>query len=495
MAQQALPAGATRRRVAFGLLDADGWTWAGLKATFWFLFILFMLGVVPNWAYYFTTSKTISVGYNFASIVNLCPADNEGLPCPAPAGAMLPWQTSPSELALPMARSGSSVYQSGSTVYLLGGTVDGAASDEVLVTQVSESGNLAPWTSGPALPEPRTEATVAMYAGNPYLIGGQDASGAPTDTVYQGIVEEGVLTGWELSDGENRTAALTLPQPLSGVGVIEGTAGFMMVGGRDVNGEPTNGAYLAWTEVGDDELQPWVPMDGLALPEARADVVAESIADFAYVIGGDGPDGATDTVFRIELVEREFATNEAEALLGWAVAPDDQKLPAPRTGATAFNSNGAIYVIGGSDAEGVPQDSMLWAVPDTTTGDYQGWQRLDKTDLPVATADAPIVGVGAHAFIIGGQTPDGATDGSLRAAISPRPAFFQLGIAGATIPGLAIEDEVGQQLGYMNAMGVGMLNFVILVILGIAFSRPDSSKRVIGRILRIKPEPEEQYRA
>ena len=42
MAQQALPQGATRRRAAFGLFDADGWTWAGLKATFWFLFIIFM---------------------------------------------------------------------------------------------------------------------------------------------------------------------------------------------------------------------------------------------------------------------------------------------------------------------------------------------------------------------------------------------------------------------------------------------------------------------
>ena len=76
-----------------------------------------------------------------------------------------------------------------------------------------------------------------------------------------------------------------------------------------------------------------------------------------------------------------------------------------------------------------------------------------------------------------------------------RRGAIQLGIAGATIPGLAIKGEIGQQLGYMNAMGVGMLNFVILIVIGIAFSRPESSKRVIGRILRIKPEPEEQYRA
>ena len=32
MAQYALPPGAVRRRAAFGLLDADGWGWASLKA-------------------------------------------------------------------------------------------------------------------------------------------------------------------------------------------------------------------------------------------------------------------------------------------------------------------------------------------------------------------------------------------------------------------------------------------------------------------------------
>ena len=494
MAQQALPEGATRRRVAFGLFDAEGWTWAGLKATFWFLFIIFMLGVVPNWAYYFTTSTTIQVGYNFASIINLCPADNEDLPCPAPAGAMKPWQASPPELAMPAARSGSSTYQSGSTVYLVGGAIDGTATDEVLVTNVTEDGNLEPWTSGPALPEPRTDAAVGLYAGIPYVMGGYDVDGRPTATTYQGVVEEGVLTGWQLSDGENRTPPLTLPQPLAGAGVANGTAGFMLVGGIDANGDPTNGAYLAWLEEGGD-LGAWTPLANLGLPAPRAHVVADRIGDFFYVIGGVGPEGtATDTVFRLEMDENEPATNEAGALEGWAVAPPDQALPAPRSDATGFNSNGAVYTIGGYDDAGVPQDTMLWAVPDTTTGDYDEWQRLDQTDLPVGTAGAPIVGVGAHAFMFGGETPDGDTDGSLRAEISPRPPFFQLGIAGATIPGLAIEGEIGQQLGYMNAMAAGTINFIILIILGIAFSRPESSKRVIGRILRIKPEPEEQYR-
>ncbi len=498
MSQQALPQGATRRRAALGLLDADGWTWAGLKATFWFLFIIFMLGVVPNWAYYITTSETISVGYNFASVVNLCPADNEDLPCPAPAGAMKPWQTSPPELDLPTARSGSSVYQSGSTVYLLGGVIDDVATDAVLVTEVSEDGNLDGWVAGPALPEPRSDMAVGMYGGIPYLMGGLDADGQPTDTTYRGVVEEGVLTGWQLADGEDRTEPLTLPQPLSGAAVVTGTSGFVLLGGRDAEGQPLNGVHVAWSDTAStsNDLLAWEPIDeNLALPEPRADATATTIADYIYVIGGEGPDGPSDTVYRLEVHDREPATDAAGNLLGWAVAPSEEALPEPRADAIGFSANGAVYVIGGRDADGMPQDTMLWTVPDTATGDWDGWEQSEATDLPVATAAAPIVGIGPHAFIVGGETPDGATAGSLRAEISPRPPFFQLGIAGATVPGLAIKGEVGQQLGYMNAMGVGMVNFVILIIIGVAFSRPEASKRVIGRILRIKPDPEEQYRS
>ena len=64
MAQQALGPGATvpRRRVLFGLLDAGGWAWAGLKAGFWLIVIIFMLGYLPDRAYYFTVNRTIDIG-------------------------------------------------------------------------------------------------------------------------------------------------------------------------------------------------------------------------------------------------------------------------------------------------------------------------------------------------------------------------------------------------------------------------------------------------
>src|SRR5688572_30395384 len=90
MAQYALPPGAVRRRTVFGLLDADGWGWASIKATFWFLLAIFLLGYVPDRAYYLTVSPTVDLGFNAISPINLCPGENDRgarkLPCPAQAG-------------------------------------------------------------------------------------------------------------------------------------------------------------------------------------------------------------------------------------------------------------------------------------------------------------------------------------------------------------------------------------------------------------------------
>jgi hypothetical protein len=281
----------------------------------------------------------------------------------------------------------------------------------------------------------------------------------------------------------------------------------MLVGGRHADGALTNDVFVAWVDEASAQgrLLAWQPIEeGLGLPEPRADVVAAGIGDFWYVVGGEGPDGVTDTVYRLELADREPATDEAGRTLGWAVAPPDEAVPEARTDAAAFSANGAIFVIGGRDADGMPQASVQWAVPDTTTGDLGSWQRLEQTDLEVPTAGAAVAGVGAHAFLFGGVVlaPEDSseaaipTDGTQRAAISPRPPFFQLGIAGATIPALAIEGEVGQQLGYINAMGVGMTNFAILVVLGYLLSRPALSRRLLVRLSRgrLQLPPEEQYR-
>ena len=154
MAQQALPAGAVRRRAVFGLFDADGWSWAGIKAAFWFMVFVFLLAYIPNVAYYFTVSDTVKVGYNVLSPINWCPSTNDTLPCPAPAGAVVPWQTSPTtpiSLSLPAALSGAVVAQSGVHIYVVGGTTAAGVTADVQTTQVGEDGNFVPWVAGPSV--------------------------------------------------------------------------------------------------------------------------------------------------------------------------------------------------------------------------------------------------------------------------------------------------------------------------------------------------------
>ena len=500
MAQRALPPGAIRRRTAFGLLDVDGWTWAGLKATFWFVVIVFLLGYVPNQAYFFTVSNTVEVGYNFASIVNWCPSENENLPCPTPAGAVLPWQTSPAELALPEARAGSSVFQTGTTVALIGGTVgNDSATDEVLLTEISLEGNFSPWAAGPSLPAARTDAALGVYLGIPYVIGGLDADHNAVDTVFKGIVEGGELIGWEVANGEDGTDPLTLKQPLSSAGVIVGTSGFVLLGGRNADGEPIADIDVAWVDdvSSGTRLLGWQPFDA-QMPAPRADAVVDSVGNFVYVVGGLGPAGVTDTVYRVEFDDREFAHDENGETIGWVDMTESSALPERRAAAIGFAANGSVYVIGGFDSGTETTDSMYWAVSDQISGDFvDGWQRLEQTDLPVPVADAPLAGVGATAFIFGGQDADGLRDGSLRAGLSPRPPFFQLGIAGATLPALAIEGEVGQQLGYINAATVGGINFVLLILIGIAYAHQSATRRIISRLSggRLAVDPEDEYGA
>ena len=141
MAQYALPPGAVRKRAVFGLLDRDGWAWATIKALFWFLLIIFLMGYVPDRAYYFTVSPTIDLGFNAISPINLCPAENNGLPCPAPAGAVIPWEESPTELDLPGGgRTGAGTFTSGETVYLVGGRTAAGATASVLTSTTAGIG-------------------------------------------------------------------------------------------------------------------------------------------------------------------------------------------------------------------------------------------------------------------------------------------------------------------------------------------------------------------
>ena len=503
---RALPAGpAPRRRAFFGLLDAEGWGWASLKAAFWFIVIIFLLGYVPDRAYYFTVSRTIDLGILAWSPVNLCPPNNENVPCPAPAGSILPWHQSPDQLTLPTARVDASFVQVGTQVLLIGGSDGETATGSVLTARTSGVGNFDQWQEGPALPEPRSDAAIASLNGVVYVVGGYDENGEPTDTGY--ILEPNLQSG-ELGEWQTAEAAeqpIDLPEPRAGATLLALPDGLLLVGGVGPDGQPTNTVWKSTLEEG--AATEWEPQRELFEP--MADGVAVVNGDYVWVIGGRDADGPTDRVQRGTLTSAgatdqagggEEADDPADEGGGlgddagatepvgveiWAVS-ERVNLPAPRVDPMGLAANGTIYVAGGSDGS-TTQRTLYWAVPAPgSDGDDLGeWKRLDQTDLPNPGVARAAVGLsGPNLFLVGGVAGNEPMNRSLRANTAPEEPFFQLGLVGMVVPALKIEGEIGQQLGYLNAAGVGGAMFALLLVIGYLFAHREQTRRTWERLRR-----------
>jgi hypothetical protein len=477
--------------VFFGLLDSDGWIWASLKAGFWMLVIIMILGYLPDRAYYFTVFSTIDLGMNpqappasYVTPINLCPAENQDIACPPQPGAILPWQPSPAEIALPTARTDGSAIQVGTKLLFAGGSDGTSATAESFVAEILPGGaTFDAWQPGPALPEPRTNATTIFAAGTIYMIGGLNTAGEPQTSVWSLTTDPdtGEFGEWTVVD------ALTLPEGRAGASVAAAPDGLVLAGGTGPNGPTTTVLKSSFDPSG--ALTAWV--NNVDLPEPRTDASAGLVGDFLYVYGGsDGNGNPTATVLRGDLTTPEPDPEAAPgtpadpaSITGWAVATGEANLPVARTNAAGFTTNGALYLIGGSDGS-APKGEVYWTVP-SAQGDIEKWQTAPQSNLPAAglMGGAPVVS-GSTAFVVGGQTTDGVLGTTIRSNLAPQKPFFQLGLLGVTVPALKIEGEIGQQLGYMNAALVGTAAFILLVLIGLAFAFPDRTRQIWDRLIR-----------
>ena len=485
---KALPAGRpVHRRAMFGLFDSEGWGWAFTKATFWLLVIIMALGYVPDRAYYFVVSRTLDLGILGWSPVNLCPPENGAkMPCPVPTGAVVPWTATDAGAALPQARTNGAAAQLSTNLLYIGGT-DGTSDEPAATTYVAklDAGNIGAWGEGPALPEGRTDAGLATLSGTAYLVGGLGPDGGPTDTVWTlGLdPDTSALGAWApLQDADQ--AEITLPEPRSGAAAVAVTDGIVVVGGRDADGNPTSTVWKS--TLGEDGfLSAFVEQPPLAFPVADADIALEGTFLWAY--GGTDADGATDGVQRAQFGEisgeddgpgaaatpTPLPSGEAPGeKVGTWTADAAFTLPGARTGASGFAANGALYLVGGSDGTSTKRE-LYWALPDATGNLPGGWRHLDATDLPQGLENAASVTSGSAVFLLGGDSGQGALTTSYRASLAPEEPFFRAGLVGVVVPGLQIGGEIGQQLGYLAAAGVGTGNFVILVAIGWAYNHKE----------------------
>lgn len=477
---QAIQAGRSlkRRRALMGLLDADGWSWAAIKAFFWFTVLIVLLAYIPDRAYYFTVNRTLDIGLLAWSPVNFCPPENKTLPCPAPGGSVIPWEPLPAALALPAPRTAGAVAQVGTKLLYIGGS-DGSAVTTTTYVSDAANGNFGTWATGPALPAGRVDAAVAVIGSTVYLVGGAGSDGKPVTTIWTLTYDQTAKTfgAW------TEIATLALPAARSAPSAIPVSDGLLIAGGLAADGSPQ---ATVWKSTLDAKgvLGAFSEQPPLQDPIARATMA--QVGDYAWVWGGTdakGPSGAVQRgligVPPTTATPGPNATPPPLVLLQWAVS-DRATLPGPRTAASGFAANGTMYLVGGNDGSG-PKNQLYWAIPNSK-GDIQSWSHLDQTDLPAAGLQGgSAIVIGSNAFIIGGTTKDGVQAGSVRANLAPQEPFFQAGLVGAVIPALQINGEIGQQLGYLSAAGAGTVNAIILILIGWAYAHPATVRGWIDR--------------
>jgi len=432
MAQTALPAprAAVSRRAFFGLFEADGWSWAIVKSLFWFVLIIMVLGYIPDRAYYFTVQKTVDVGLLAWSPVNFCPPENETLPCPAPAGATLPWHQGPQQVSLPAARTDGAAGLIGTTYLFAGGSDGTAATADVYASHPVGTGNIDKWSAGPALPEARSDAAFIAVGNTFYVIGGLGPDGKPTTTTYSiSVATDGTLGAWTAE------AALALPEARAGSSAVPVSDGIVLLGGT--NGTAATQSVWKSKASATGALQAWTAQAPLF--EANTDGYAAHVGDVITLVGGINAKGETVATVQQGLVGGDNApATDPNAIVALWRASAQTNLPGPRSALSGFSANGVIYING------------------------------------------------AHAFVFGGTTTAGPNSGSARAYLAPQEPFFQLGLLGATIPGLKLDGEIGQQIGYLNAATVGALNFVLMLIVAYAFNHKEQVRALLARRRRRK---------
>jgi hypothetical protein len=204
--------------------------------------------------------------------------------------------------------------------------------------------------------------------------------------------------------------------------------------------------------------------------------------DMIFLYGGVDAKGPTSLVMRGDIGKG----TDVGKVIRWGTPTNaSANLPAPRTDAAGFTANGAIYLVGGTDGR-QPKTEVWWTTPDGN-GNIVAWQHLPQGDLPAGQglAGGSALASGANAFVIGGQSPAGVTNASIRTNLAPKPPFFQVGGPfGLTVPALKIDGEIGQQIGYLNAAGVATVNFVLLLLIGWAMAHKEQTVAMWRRIRR-----------
>ena len=271
-----------------------------------------------------------------------------------------------------------------------------------------------------------------LVSGSIYVIGGRDAAGAPTDTIF-------VLTPDPTTGRSGRVG------PRRGRCCCPRVAPARPAVGR-ADRPPADRRPNADGPVDDDLEDPRRPIDGrprrmgrrrrrssTRRPTRRR---GRSATTCGCMAARCQRPGRRRPAWRVRPPPRPRAcpTNPNEGkVVQWAVN-DAANLPAARDDASTWTANGA-HLPGRWRGRQRTQGQLYWAIP-TTDGDIPEWKHLAVSDLPFGlTGGAPVI-VGSECDPRRRRDDRRCLDlEQRRANMAPLSPFFQLGIARRDHPG------------------------------------------------------------
>ena len=272
----------------------------------------------------------------------------------------------------------------GGNILYVGGSDGETPQSTVFVAQAIPVGNFGAWEQGPALPEPRSDATVLVEGGNVYVFGGLDADGNPTDTVYvmKPNAETGALSEWEAAE-----ESLTLPEPRAGAGIAATADGSSSLGGTGPDGVSGKAWQAAFNAQG--TLDEWKEVAQLSVAVTDATIV--STGTYVWLYGGGETTASRSRRSSAASSDcRRSRVSRRIPMRAWSwPGPPRRKRTCPHHGRTPRAGAQAAPCTSSAEAMGRPRGPRRTGRSLTASGNIPEWKHLDVSDLPPPVSRVP----------------------------------------------------------------------------------------------------------
>lgn len=219
-------------------------------------------------------------------------------------------------------------------VYVLGGLEENSGSAQgfvpkVFINKTQDDGTLSTWDTLSPLPLPLGQGGATVVGNWIYYLGGKNSDSVKDKVYYSHINEDGSIENWN-------TSLVSLPHPMTGMGVVSYKNNIIVVGGV-VNGVVTNKVYKATVDPVNGTISEWQELTDLPhlFNGTNQAIVVENKL---ITVGGGDSDGPTDRVLYTTI-------NLDGTIQEWEESSN--VLPQPVGGGAIGYVDGYLYSIGG----------------------------------------------------------------------------------------------------------------------------------------------------